>query len=137
MVWMEWTQEYSVKIAGIDDQHKKLIEIINEVHESLSTEGSKKEAINKVIGELYDYTKYHFSAEEELMRKFSYPQYINHKSAHDTFIMKVVQFQDEFRQGRILVLSVEVIRFVRDWLFKHILTVDKQYSSFFNQQGVR
>ena len=137
MAWMEWTQEYSVNVVKIDDQHKKLIGIINELYEALSIEGSKKEAINKVIGELYDYTKYHFSAEEELMRKFSYPQYINHKSTHDNFIMKIVEFQDEYRQGRILVLSVELIQFVRDWLFKHILTVDKQYSSFFNQQGVR
>ena len=137
MAWMEWTEEYSVDIVKIDDQHKKLIGIINELYEALSIEGSKKEAINKVIGELYDYTKYHFSAEEELMRKFSYPQYINHKSAHDNFIMKVVEFQDEYRQGRVLILSVELIQFVRDWLFKHILTVDKQYSSFFNQQGVR
>lgn len=137
MAWMEWIQEYSVNIAGIDEQHKKLIGIINEVHQSLSTEGSKKEAVNKVIGELYDYTKYHFSAEEELMRKFSYPQYINHKSAHDTFIMRVAEFQDEFRKGRILVLNVELSQFLRDWLYNHILTVDKQYSSFFNQQGVK
>ena len=137
MAWMEWTQEYSVDIVKIDDQHKKLIGIINELYEALTIEGGKKEAINKVINELYDYTQYHFSAEEELMRKFSYPQYINHKSAHDNFIMKVVEFQDEYRQGRILVLNVEIIQFLRDWLFNHILTVDKQYSSFFNQQGIK
>ena len=47
MVWMEWTQEYSVNIAGIDDQHKKLIGIINEVHEALSIEGSKKRQSTK------------------------------------------------------------------------------------------
>lgn len=136
MAWMEWTPKYSVKVVKIDDQHKKLIGIINELYEVLSIEGSKKEAINNVIEELLDYTRYHFSAEEELMKKFSYPHYPQHKPEHDNFVMKVAGFQDEYRQGRILVLNFEVIRFLRDWLFNHILTVDKQYSSFFNQQGV-
>lgn len=142
MAWIDWDPEYSVNIKLIDDQHKKLIGVINTLYDGLSgvPKGEllmpAKEIINKAIDELSDYTRYHFGAEEELMRKHAYPEYIFHKGLHDDFILKVTEFQDAFRRGKILTLSMEIIKFLRDWLINHILNIDHQYSVFFNQQGV-
>ena len=142
MVWIEWSQEYSVNIKKIDEQHKKLINVINKLYDGLSGDSKEtflspaKEIINNAIAELTDYTKYHFSEEEALMRNLSYPDYLSHKAKHDDFVLKVIEFQDSYRKGHILVLSVEIIRFLRDWLLNHILTIDKQYSPFFNRQGM-
>ena len=54
----------------------------------------------------------------------------------DRFVLKITEFQGSYREGHILVLAIEIIRFLRDWLINHILTIDKQYASFLNQRGV-
>ena len=142
MAWIEWSQEYSVNIKQIDEQHKKLINVINKLYDGLSGNSKEtflspnKEIVNNAIAELADYTRYHFGEEEALMRKFSYPDYLTHKPKHDDFVLKVTEFQDSYREGHILVLSIEIIRFLRDWLINHIMTIDRQYTAFLNQQGV-
>ncbi len=142
MVWIEWSQEYSVNIKQIDEQHKKLINVINKLYDGLSGNSMESflspanEIVNNAIAELADYTRYHFSREEELMRSNDYPDYLTHKSKHDDFVLKITEFQDSYREGHILVLAIEIIRFLRDWLINHILTIDKQYTSFLNQRGV-
>lgn len=135
MPWIEWGPEYSVHINKIDEQHKKLVGIINKLYEALADETGLKEFIRKVIEDLLDYTNYHFGTEEDLMRNSGHPNFLEHKAEHDSFVKKVLEFQENYKKGNILALRSDVIRFLRDWLLHHILTVDKNDFSPKNRYG--
>jgi hemerythrin-like metal-binding protein len=132
---MPWKPEYSVNINVIDMQHKKLVDLLNQIHEA-SRVGKGKEALAKILDDLVTYTKVHFTTEEDFMRKHSYAGYAQHKAEHDRLTQKVMEFQVEFKSGRVA-LSIEVMQFLKDWLTGHIIGVDKQYTPFLNSKGVR
>ena len=128
MALINWSDDLSVKISGIDNQHKKLVELINDLHNAMK-EGKGKEKLGAILNELINYTKYHFSAEEELMKQKNYPGYQQHKSEHDAFTKKVLEFNDQFVSGS-LFMSNEVLVFLKDWLIEHIKGTDKKYSPY-------
>ncbi|OHD13589.1 MAG: hemerythrin [Spirochaetes bacterium GWD1_27_9] len=129
-----WKDEYTVNIKKIDEQHQKLVSILNELHSAML--GAKANAIlGKTLDELIDYTKTHFKAEEELMQRYNYSDFPTHKEAHKIFIDKVSDFQNEFKNGKKMI-SVEILFFLKDWLVTHINGVDKKYSKFLNDNGV-
>lgn len=84
---------------------------------------------------MLDYTRYHFGTEEDLMRNSGHPNFLKHKAEHDNFVNKVAEFEESYKKGSILALRMEVIRFLRDWLLNHILTVDKNDFSPKNRYG--
>ncbi len=135
MSLITWSDNYSVKVSTIDNQHKKLVEIINNLHDAMKT-GKGKEAIGKTLNELVSYTKYHFSAEEEMMKKHNYPGFIAHKREHDLLTQKVVDFENDFRAGKSL-LTLEVMNFLKKWLVDHILNTDKQYVPTLASNGIK
>lgn len=134
MTLFSWKDQYSVKVKEIDNQHKMLIGILNELYEAMLA-GEAKEVIGGTIKSLADYTGVHFSYEETLMKKHNFPGYQEHKNIHTQFIAKVADFQDKHKQGK-LMLSMEVMNFLKDWLKNHINGIDKKYADFFNQKGV-
>jgi len=134
MASIKWTDELSVKIDSIDEQHKKLVQLINEFYRNIATQSSK-ESIAELIIALKEYTVFHFSTEEKYMKLFRFPGYQNHKSEHDAFVEKVVNFEERFKSGK-LILTLEITNFIKEWVSKHICTTDKLYSDFLIQNGV-
>lgn len=134
MAFIDWSNNLSVDIKGLDDQHKKLIDLINQLNEAMKV-GKGKDVIGKVLASLIDYTKYHFGTEEKLMQTHSYPSYIIHKKAHDDLTKQALDLQKKLEAGN-LAITIEVMGFLKDWLSKHIMSTDKQYSSFFKGKGV-
>lgn len=134
MALINWSDSYSVKVKEIDNQHKKLVELINLLHDSMK-EGKGKEALDKVLDELVKYTVYHFSYEERLFEKYGYPEAKIHTRQHNDLIEQVKKFVKDFESGK-SILAMEVMNFLRDWLMKHISGDDKKYSSFFNAKGI-
>jgi hemerythrin len=130
-----WNDSFSVKVKEIDDQHKNLVDSINNLEASMKA-GKGKEIIEKVLQELADYTQYHFSTEEKYMNKFGYSGYQQHKLEHDNFIKKAVEFQRDFKAAR-LGTVISVSDFLQRWLSKHILNTDKEYSTVFNENGLK
>ncbi len=126
MALMAWEEKYSVHVPMIDEQHKKLFALINQLHESMS-KGKANDVMGRVIAELVSYTKTHFAAEEKMLQSKNYPDLKAHQAQHHKFVEKVEQFQKEFAGGKMTV-SNEVISFLRDWLTGHILKTDKLYS---------
>lgn len=135
MANIEWTDRYSVKVAELDDHHKKLITLINTLKEHMSS-GKGNEAVAGIVDELFDYTKKHFSIEEKYMQQCSYENYESHKHAHETFVKKVEDFRNDIHDNKIVV-SINVLSFLVDWLIKHILNTDKQYTELFNANGIK
>ncbi len=136
MATITWTDEVlSVNIPSIDDQHKKLIHLINEFYRNISIQSSK-ESIFKLIKALKEYTVFHFSTEEQYMKQYGYPEYIEHKAEHDRFVQRVLDFEDRYKNGK-LILTLEITNFIKNWVSNHIKTTDKKYSDFLINRGVR
>jgi len=128
MALMTWEDSYSVHVPMIDEQHKRLFALVNQLHEAMS-KGKANDVMSRVLGELVSYTKTHFAAEEKLLQSKNYPDLKAHQAQHQKFVEKVELFQKEFAGGKITV-SGEVMNFLRDWLSGHILKTDKRYSEF-------
>ena len=135
MALMTWKEEYNINIKVVDSQHKKLVDLLNQIHDATSM-GKGREVLAHILNELVAYTKLHFSTEEELFKKFSYPGYLQHKIEHDKLTKQVCEFQDRYSAGR-AAISIEIMQFLRDWLNGHILGTDKRYSEFLLSKGVR
>ena len=135
MAIMSWDDKYSVNVREIDEQHKKIVQMVNELHDAMSV-GKGKEALAKVLQSLIDYAGSHFATEEKYMTRFKFPGYPEHKGEHDAFVKRVLEFQDGFNSGK-LAMSMEVMQFLKDWLLSHIQGTDKKYGPFFNENGIK
>ena len=91
MELISWTDEMSVNINEIDEQHKKLIELINNLFNAM-LEGKAQDIINKTIDELINYANYHFSTEENYFEKHNYPGFHSHKIQHSFYKDEILQF---------------------------------------------
>jgi len=132
---MEWTNELGVSVKEIDDQHKKLIALINKLHDAMRA-GQGKQVLEGTLQELAAYTVYHFETEEKYMQQFNYTGYPKHKAAHTAFVKKVTDFQKDFADNR-LGITLDLMNFLKDWVNNHIKETDKQYSALFNEKGLR
>jgi len=134
MPLFNWSNEYSVNIKQIDEQHKVLINLINDLHDKMKV-GKAKESLGNILDELVNYTVYHFKHEENLFSSYGYPESDNHKQVHQTLIRQVKELKNNFDSGK-TILSMEVMDFLKGWLGNHILGTDKKYSSYLNSKGV-
>ncbi|MCW5977249.1 MAG: hemerythrin family protein [Bryobacteraceae bacterium] len=89
-----------------------------------------------IIAELIEYTKAHFGYEERMMKLAAYPDYEVHKLQHDRLAARVLEFHKEYAAGRVL-MSLDVMEFLKNWLQTHIKGPDKNYSPFLNAKGIR
>ena len=135
MALINWDDSFSVKVVEIDDQHKKLVQFINDLNDAMK-QGKGKEIIGKVLDELINYTAVHFKTEEKYFDQFNYPETITHKLEHSNLVKKVVEFRTEFQNGR-QSMTIDVLNFLVSWLKNHILVEDMKYSIFFNQNGLK
>lgn len=135
MAFFDWKDSYSVGVAEMDQQHKKLIDLINKLYEAMKV-GKGAAEVGMVIVEMVDYTKFHFGAEEKLMTTHGYPGLLNQKSEHKAFTDKAIEFQSQINSGQ-KAITIEVMNFLKEWLTKHILGNDQKYTAFFNSKGVR
>lgn len=122
-----WHAHYCLGLDEIDEQHKSLIELINQIWQSI-VDKSDQSVVLSLIEELEKYTLAHFAAEETFMRVTNYPQFAQHKNEHRDFISKVADAKNRaLSTGN---FSLELMYFLRDWLVEHILVSDKHYAEF-------
>ncbi|MDR0302825.1 MAG: bacteriohemerythrin [Treponema sp.] len=134
---VEWSESYSMRIKKIDDQHKGLLKIVNDLYShSTGDERAERMYFMEVIGQAVQYIKEHFATEERIMIATKFPGYQEHKKAHDEFTMTVVQSLNDFKAGKQLVL-VKFAHFLKDWVLTHIAVMDVQYAAYFRQIATR
>jgi len=134
MALFPWEARFSVNVENIDSQHRQLIDIINELHEAMMKKRSK-EVLGELLERLVDYTDVHFTYEEELMARYEFPGYHDHKRQHDTIRNNVQERLQEHRDGKI-VMSIKVMEYLKKWLSEHIMGTDRLYADFLNSEGV-
>jgi len=134
MAFIDWNDSFSVKVQSMDDQHKKLVGIINKLHE-YQKQGKSKEVMEKTIKNLVAYTRTHFSAEEKVMEEADYPKLEAHRRNHQKLVTNVSEYMDKFQSGE-SITAIGLIKFLHDWLLKHIVQEDMKYGKYIteNQQ---
>lgn len=134
MPLIHWNDKLSVKVTEIDQQHRKLVTIINELTDAIE-QGKAEAIVNEVLSGLHRYAETHFKTEEDYFERFGYPDAEAHRKEHALFIRKVAGFENRTTDGEIR-LTIRVLQFLGDWLINHIMVVDKAYSEFFNEKGL-
>ena len=133
--FMLWDSSLSVNISQIDDQHKKLVGMINELHRAMKLKQGNS-IIGSILDRLANYTVSHFGIEEKLFAQYGYPEEKAHVAIHQKLVAQVVDIQKKFKAGEVMV-SMELMSFLKDWLVNHIKGTDKKYSSFLRGHGVK
>ena len=124
-----WDNAYSVGFEPIDNQHKELVKMINELFE-----GSKRgataadKAFFQTIKKAADYAREHFADEDKYMAQAGFPNLSEHRKLHDNFLETVLKAMSEFQAGK--TAPVELARFLKNWLLNHIAVSDKQYAPY-------
>jgi hemerythrin len=119
-----WKDEYSVGVEEFDRHHKHLFEIINKLI-TPPFPLSNLDPATEALVEMYDFAREHFTAEEELMQQYGYPELREHKKQHEYFIGTT----NELSSGKIN--ADEIAEFLKVWWLIHILKVDMKYKDFF------
>ena len=130
-----WSEKLSVGIGDIDNQHKKLVDMLNGLESAYEKKLDTKTQ-GETIKELLTYTLEHFSLEEVLMNKYEYPDKENHIKEHESFHKKVLDFYNAFMRDS-ATLSEDIIKFLQNWIVNHILVTDHKYIDFFHSKGVK
>jgi hemerythrin len=136
MPLMEWNDRLSVGIQQFDNEHKRLVAMVNELFDA--AQGNRgKEVLGKILDGLITYTKTHFANEERYMTQHAYPDLKGHKAEHDALAKQVLDVQAKYKGGASSALNMEVLNFLKGWLVKHIQGTDKKYGPFLNAKGVK
>jgi len=130
-----WSDEFSVGIESIDEQHKKLIDMIKTLHDAIA-DGKASEVMDEIFNGLFDYANYHFSYEEELFDKYGYPDAENHKKEHTELKRQVAQHRARLATGDRFMGEVLLLKFMQDWLVNHIMKTDMKFAPFLILKGV-
>jgi hemerythrin-like metal-binding protein len=130
-----WSDQYQVGIDFVDKQHRVLVDIINNLQQSM-LEGKGKVVIGKTLEELIVYTQAHFAAEEKVLDNCGYPEFPAHHGEHERLSYAVMVFHQKLMTNE-LGLSVNVMGFLKDWLGQHILNTDKKYGPFLKDKGIK
>ncbi|GLB30062.1 hemerythrin [Lacrimispora amygdalina] len=127
---MPWTQNLSVGISMIDDQHKMWFEKAEALFDA-GKNNKAKEYVGELLDFLDDYTKKHFADEEVYMQKIHYPGYAEQKQAHTAFIAQLSKLRGDYKSsGGNLLVILNANQMVLEWLTKHISNMDKKIGEY-------
>ena len=134
---ISWSNTLACGIKLIDDQHKNLVELVNEMHQFASGNASKENFhFKRGLQEAVKYARIHFSTEEKIMIAAKFSGYTEHKKAHEKFILSIIEFIKDYEAGKRLTLST-FTRFLKDWIFSHIACMDKVYFEHLKKMATR
>jgi hemerythrin len=125
---VKWSDDYSVGILAIDNQHKELVKMTNALFLGCERTGLTVVYFMKAIQAAVKYAKIHFATEEKYMIQVNYPDYAAHKKEHENFVTEVLSQTRLFEEGKTVPLTFAL--FLKNWLLNHIAISDKKYSKF-------
>ncbi len=123
MAYMQWTEDLETGIQVIDEQHKRIIGYINELHDA--SEAGNAAEVQEVLEGLLDYTVTHFEFEEQLQEKAGYPFLKAHQRVHEIFMKRIAAFRERANNGENII--PELLSMLRVWLSSHIKGDDRDY----------
>jgi hemerythrin-like metal-binding protein len=129
MPLMQWTEAMSVGLDELDDDHKVLIKVINDLHANAG-DAARRDVVRQCLLALRRYAEFHFAREEKVMSACKYPGLELHKGEHRDFVKRIQEVTarfDEDTEGSVEVVNEALLSFLKDWLNHHILIEDMAY----------
>jgi hemerythrin-like metal-binding protein len=123
--YIKWEPAYSVTVEHIDEQHRKLFDIVNDLIDEVQM-GSNR--LLPIIRDLVHYVSVHFHNENMVMMKSSYPGFDKHNQEHRQFTEKVEEFLESYKQGD-TDLGLKMIIYMKEWIFSHTTRLDMEYAA--------
>jgi len=124
MTYMKWTSDLELGIEVIDNQHRRIVDYINDLHYAIDNHNEAQ--VGEVLDQLVEYTMSHFAFEEDLQERAGYPFHHAHKKVHELFCRKIQDFQHRFELGEDI--SRHLLTTLRAWLINHIKRDDADYA---------
>lgn len=131
---VEWTDALSIGIEEVDQQHQKLVGMLNDLNRAMHEHHGSAEA-RKVLDRLAEYTRIHFATEEGVMRLMKYPGFAIHKGQHEQLLSEVVALQEKL-DNKQASITFELLHFLKVWLSKHITESDKRFGDYAVSRGL-
>ncbi|MBI9088871.1 MAG: hemerythrin family protein [Desulfobacterium sp.] len=132
MATIEWMDSFSVHNKTLDDQHKEWIKIFNRAHGQMMGEIPEDDTLEigeAALIEMIKYAKFHFSSEEDYMKKIGFPGYEEHKRIHKAFTLKLDEISSQIQEGT-FVMNSEIVKVIENWLIDHVLKEDQKYATY-------
>jgi len=130
---IEWSEELSVGVPEMDDQHRQLIALLNQFYTAVE-QGEREEGIRTLFQGVDDYTVFHFSAEEQFMERIGYPDLAAHQKTHAMFRQEYRSAMERHEQGDRKAVR-DLVAFLFSWLYTHISKTDRRYGLHARQQA--
>ncbi len=131
-----WAPRMSVGVAILDEDHKRIMKLINRLHDAM-LEGRAMKIMGDIFHDLIVYINLHFEAEEAMFEQTGYEGAAEQVRQHKEFTTKTFAIRDQFRENPESVKPMEILYFLKDWWLDHIMNTDKKYASFLNANGIR
>ena len=131
---VSWSDTLVVGIEMIDNQHKHLVELTNELYRACTLGGNTLDTVFKAtMRRVADYVRFHFATEEKLFNMINYPDYLEHKNEHYILVYKVIKALKEYERDKNFVPS-DFVQFLKDWIVNHIAKSDQKYAVFYRKK---
>ncbi len=129
--FIKWEKKFEIGIPVIDEQHKKLVEICNNLYLELMKNKQSgileiNSPIKKALSDTVEYVKVHFSTEEKLMQAVNYTDFAAHKKKHELFIKKIIDTSSSLSTESFS-HSFQFVRFMYEWILEHVAHEDRLY----------
>lgn len=130
---IKWSEELSIGIGYIDEQHRQLIAMINELHAAVESDQAPDQVL-PMIDRLLEYAGTHFKDEEELLHHHDFPEVADHKEEHLVFVERVHELRSEYETDR-TGFTLHLRNFLLGWFFNHIKSEDMNYKHYLARKG--
>jgi len=134
MPFMEWNEKLSVHIAVIDEDHKQLLHLANQLHDAIYSQHGGQ-ILASLLDDLLKFAQYHFAREEAFFDSTGYQDAVRHKRQHEFLNQKLLEIQQRYSSGS-QALTMETMAFLKDWLYGHTLGSDSRYGPHLNAHGI-
>ena len=132
-----WNDIYSVNIKEIDDQHKALVDFINQGYDHVANSSTDPKIYSDFFDNLIAYANFHFGTEEKYFEKFNFELALEHILRHNDIKATIARLQSNYQQTHSIDVIFDTLHLIDDWLFEHIMDYDKKYVDCFVQHGLK
>lgn len=136
MALMKWSDALSVGVPSLDDQHMKMVGLLNKLHDGKMA-GEDKMVLGDVLSALIASTAMHFKYEEDLLARSGYPEGPSHRAEHAELTRQIQNIRHEYESIGPSAMTIPVMSFLKNWLTAHILGADMRYRGLLVAKGVK
>jgi len=133
----EWKDDYKIGIPEVDEQHKSMVKLINDLHAGLSLNSKENKTVTfkSAVKEAIEYVKNHFNTEEKYMSEYQYPGLQEQQKMHKQFIIELLSSVKSFEYNNMRA-PIDLLIFLKNWLLEHIAVEDKKIGEFIRQNNL-